>query len=331
MDLKPSLFLRLIFTIACIPLSCVWAAGVKYESQQDASLCPYVDLREGLALPELHYHQPGRAWCYAVAISDLLSVETNTKISAVALANYTERGDDISKDKIKAYLYRDSSYLYRFSFRGQSYQKALSVAQKSSMCGWSILDQMRDKQSVRDIYLDELFYSLEALRRKSPEQLRARLHGLFDSLRAGFAEELFFQAQDLRRPLIDIAVDLSCDPKVNASGIRLLTQDLSVISQAETFRKINYLLEKQKVIGLSYSSNLIYQPQYASREGTNHASLLVGQYLDPRDNVCKYIFRATDKYTCEVADPSIECQQGYFVVPRERAAQATSDIMWFER
>jgi len=308
-----------------------WASEVSHELSKNANVCPTIEPAPGTAWPELHYHQPGRSWCYAVAIGDLMSFATNTKISSIALANFTERGDDSAKDKIKAYLYNDHNFLYRFSFRGQSYQKAFSVAQKSMICEWSILDQLRDSQGVRDIFLDDLFYSLEDLRKRNPEQLRKRLHGLFDSLRSGFAEELFSLAQNQQRPLIDMAVDLSCDKKVSVSGIRLMTQDLTSLSQEQALIKIKNLLVQQKVIGISYSSHLIYQPQYASWQGANHASLIVGQYLDSSDKVCKYIVRSTDEYTCEVADPSIKCKHGFFVIPREQAIEAISDIIWLER
>lgn len=292
--------------------------------------CPTADLRQR-PWPALHYHQPGKSWCYAVVTSDLVSAELHTPVSAVALANITERSQDSYESKVKAYLYRDNSFLYRFSFIGQSYETAFAVAQKQGLCTYSILDQMRDLPQVKDIYLDDVFYDLEKIRSQNPQALRQRLHGLFDSLRAGFAEQVFAQASDKKKPLIDIAVDLSCEKKINLASVQLSTRDLNKISEEDAANSINALLAQGETVGIGYNSRLFYQPHYASREQTDHASMLVGQYFDETEKTCKYIIRATDLYTCAVTDPSLKCQNGYFTVNRADALQAMGTFMWLQK
>lgn len=292
--------------------------------------CPTADLRQR-PWPALHYHQPGKSWCYAIVTSDLVSAEMHTPVSAVSLANFTERSQDSYESKVKAYIYRNNSFLYRFSFIGQSYETAFSVSQKQGMCTYSILDQMRDQPHVKDIYLDDVFYELEKIRSQNPQELRTRLHGLFDSLRAGFAEQVFAQASDKKRPLIDIAVDLSCEKKVDISTLELISRDLNKISEEDAASSISALLTQGKTVGIGYNSKLLYQPRYAAREQTDHASMLVGQYFDQNSKTCKYVIRATDLYTCQVSDPSLKCQNGYFTVNREDALQAMGTFMWLQK
>ncbi len=299
-----------------------------YALAQNAD-CPSVDLRNR-NWPALHYHQPGKSWCYAVVTSDLISAEINTPISAVALANYTERSKDTYEDKAKAFFYRDSSFLYRFSFIGQSYENALAAVKKSQVCRTTILDQLRDTKNVRDIYLDEVFYDLENLRKGNSAEFRAKLHALFDSVKSDFAEQLFAVTLKNKKPLIDLAVDLSCGQSLDVSKLALFTKDLNKISTDEAIQTINKLLLAGKAVGIGYHDQVISQPQYASRERTNHASTLVGQYFDESDKACKYIIRATDEFTCQIAAPSVPCQKGHFILPRETALQAMGNFMWLQ-
>ena len=279
--------------------------------------------------PALHFRQPGRGWCYGVILADLLSVQVHKPLSAIALANSVERSDDSYVNKAKAYIKRKSEILYRFSINGQPFLDALNVAKKEKVCTWSILDRLRDQPNIRDLFLDDVFANLEHQRRDQPEVFKATLHRLFDPLQRGFAEKLILQSEDKSKPLIDLAMDLSCVQKVDVATYDLESITLGKTNDdAETINKLNSLLTHGTAVEIGYHEELLTHPQSAERERANHSSIIVGQFMDSKDQTCKYIIRATDLHTCDLVDKSVPCVNGYFVVPREEAISAAGQLMW---
>lgn len=299
--------------------------------------CPNADLR-GKNWPTLHERQPGVGWCYAVVESDLISAEIGVPISSISVANSVERSRDTQRQKIYSRIYslfdanEDIALLHRFNIFGESYEQSFSTLRQSPVCAISILDEMRDSLAVRDVFLDRVFSDLESLRKKNISEFKIKLQNLFDPIQPQFAIELYRRSIENKWiPLIDLAVDLSCRHKLEISNLKIQTQNLLKTSSSDSIQIINQMLVQGKPIGIGYHSKLYSHPEDVDREKANHASIVVGQFFDQKSQSCKFIIRASDKYTCKLVANSIPCKDGHFVVPRDTALKAISDIMWLRR
>lgn len=299
------------------------------NKDDSTSDCPELNLQSP-AWPALHENQPGKGWCYAVVAADLLSVEMKTPISASALANKTERTHDTWADYVKVQYYNDLNFYYRFSAFGQNYVTALAAAKTQGLCQTSVLEKLRDKPEIKDIYLDDVFHDLEKLRTANKNAFTEKLHNLFDDLNPSLAEAIDKKSKE-KRPLIDITVDTLCTSPLKITNLKLERHDLNKTSFTEAVTLITKALKQNHAVGIGYDNKIFSSPRNGTKEYANHASTIIGQTKDPKDNLCKYILRLTDKTSCKAANPSLNCNQGHLTIPREDLIQATSDLIWLNQ
>jgi hypothetical protein len=303
---------------AALLLFCVLSAS-SFGFAETKEACPKINLLND-RWPALPPQQPPKL-CYATVVADSLSFEAGARVSAVAVANHTEKAEDGLSQRIRALRYGQRHAYYRFSAFGKSLPAAFEAALSSPLCRRNFLDEIKPDEMVNT------FSELEETREKRPSEFLALIENKFTGAPPGFVQKLFSRGKE-NTPLIDLAVDTACEPLALPKNPHFKSKDFTKLSPAEIFAEIQNILKAGHGVGVGYDFSVLENPTLANREKAQHASTVVGQGWNDSKARCEYVLRLTELETCALVKSPAQCAGGIVTVPRSDFVKAVSEITW---
>ncbi|MBT7608459.1 MAG: hypothetical protein HN576_01805 [Bacteriovoracaceae bacterium] len=311
----------------------------KANSKTKAKSCTSIDNRKpplvtvdkkGKILSNKTRSQDSIGWCYAFAAADILSHEIGKKISAVDVANAYNTGswDDMWDE-------------HESDMTGGFIASALEAAQKRGLCLESQMpseDHSFANKKLKNAILElEKFYKDYAVTLKDPTKGTKKIFAGIKCTEATSAWKAIFPKLNAGKIVmaigksssanvyIDNLIKKMCNPRLKPKKIVTVEADDMFTSVDSLMTSMDASLAKGKIIGLSYTANMLNDVYDEST--SNHASLVVARKFNAKTGSCEYLIRNSWGTGCSY-DPRLGCEEGNIWMPEEYMRRSIRGITY---
>lgn len=280
--------------------------------QKEQASCKPVDMSAELGPVR---DQDSLGWCYAFAVSDLLSYKTKQRISAADIALTFNK--NFENDISRVMGAKESS------FEGGTFRSAISLATEKGLC----LEKDLPSEDNANANLETNLNLIDKLRRGSDRknalacaEVRNAAKALFPNLDFDDVRKIALTTVD--KDIVQKMADKSCQKRIK---VDTQVESVSSWDSEEIAQGIDKNLDKTNPVAIAYDADVLSFPK-AKYGRPNHGSIISGRRFNEKTGQCEYLLRNSWGRGCFSYHHEYECKEGQVWIPKPSLIKATANV-----